>query len=40
MFIELLPSDKPGIDDVFIGRHQKTAALHRVTSQQRVYTPQ
>jgi hypothetical protein len=35
-----LPSDSPGIVDVFIGRYQAKAAIHSVTSHQRVYTSQ
>jgi hypothetical protein len=36
-FTEQLPSDSPGIVDVFTGRCQATAALHRVTAQRRIY---
>jgi hypothetical protein len=36
-FTEHLPSDSPGIVDVFTGRYQATAAVHRVTAQQRVW---
>jgi hypothetical protein len=33
-------SGSPGIVDVFTGRYQVKTAVHRVTAQQRVYTPQ
>jgi hypothetical protein len=36
-FTEHLPSYSPVIADVFTGRYQATAAVHRVTAQQRVY---
>jgi hypothetical protein len=39
-FTEQLPSDSPSITDVFSGRYQATAAVHRVTAEQRIYTPQ
>jgi hypothetical protein len=35
-----LSRDNHGIVDVFTSRYQATAAVHRVTAPQRVYTPQ
>jgi hypothetical protein len=39
-FTEQLPAESPGIVDVFTGRYEATAAVHRFTAQQRDYTPQ
>jgi hypothetical protein len=39
-FTEQLPSDSPGIGDVFTGCYQATVTVHRVTAQPQYLIPQ